>query len=181
MNLTHSFESPSAQIIFNSSPNGSYIEDVSRTARLEKSSASPYSNLLPAAASLVRLDCLYAFVGIRGSVNHFFELRLFIQAARRPLLPLTVTVSDSVVLTEILENFLDRYLTSDASSYDESDVSEISYSSPMLVPPTVPPTPAPVFDSLRDTLSQSQHKAPVCSSVIPSAVYSLDCILYNHL
>ena len=34
----------------------------------------------------------------------------------------------------------------------------------------MPPTQTPVSDSLRDILSQSQHKAPVCSSVIPSAV-----------
>ena len=40
----------------------------------------------------------------------------------------------------------------------------------MLVPQTVSPTQAPASDSLRDILSQSQHKAPVCSSVIPSAM-----------
>ena len=85
MDLTHSFESPSAQIIFNSSPNGSYMEDVSRTNPLEKSAASPDSYLSPAAASIVRLDRLSAFVGIRGSVNPFFELQLVIQAARKLL------------------------------------------------------------------------------------------------
>ena len=124
---------------------------------------------MPAAASLVRLDRLSAFIGICGSVNPFFELQLFIQAARKLLFNLTDNFSDTV-LTEILENFLDRYLTSDTSSYDDSDVSEISYSSPILVPPTVSPTQAPVSDSLRDILSQSQHKAPVCSSVILSVV-----------
>ena len=134
---------------------------------MRNSSASPASYSSPAPASLVRLDRPSAFVGIRGSVNPFFELHFFIQAARKLLLPLIDTFSDSV-LTEILGNFLDRYLISDTSSYDESDVSS---SSPMLVSPTVPPTQAPVSDSLRDILSQSQHKAPVCSSIIPSAVH----------
>ena len=169
MDLTHSFESPSAQIIFDPSPNGSYMEGVSRTAPLENSSASTASNSATAPASQDRLDRLSAFVGLRGSVNPFFELHLFIQAARKLLLPLLDTFSDSV-LTEILEKFLDRYLTSDTSSYDESDVSDVSSSSPMLVSPSGLPTLAPVPDSLRDILSQSQHKAPVCSSIIPSAV-----------
>ena len=136
---------------------------------MENSSASPASYSSPAQASLDRLDRLSAFVGLRGSVNPFFELHLFIQAARKLLLPLLDTFSDSV-LTEILEICLDRYLTSDTSSYDESDVSDVSSSSPMLVSPTVLPTQAPVSDSLRDILSQSQHKAPVYSSIIPSAV-----------
>ena len=43
----------------------------------------------------------------------------------------------------------------------------------MLVLPNVLPTQAPVSDYLRDVLSQSQHKAPVCSSVIPSAIQKL--------
>ena len=164
MDLPHSFESPSAQIIFDPSPNGSYMEDVSRTAPLGNSSASPASYSSPAPASLVRLDRLSAFIGICGSIDPFFEFHLFIQAARKLLLPLIDTFSDSV-FREILEKFLDRYVISDTSSYDESDVSDVSSSSPMLVSLTAPPTQAPVSDSLRDILSQSQHKAPVCSSI----------------
>ena len=169
MDFTHSFESPSAQIIFDPSPHGSYLEDVSRTAPLEHHSASSASDSSPAPASLVRLDRLSALVGIRGSVNPFFELHLFIQDARKLLLPLVDTFSDSV-LTEILEKFLTRYLISDTSSYDESDVSDVSSSSPMLVSPTAPPTQASASDSHRDILSQSQHRAPVCASSIPSSI-----------
>ena len=84
-------------------------------------------------------------------------------------MPLVDTFSDSV-LTELLEKFLTRYLVSDTSSYDDSDVSDVSSSSSMLVFPTVPPTQAPASDSLRDILSQSQHKAPVCDSSIPSSI-----------
>ena len=40
MDLTHSFESPSAQIIFDPSPNSSYLKDVSRTAPLGSSISS---------------------------------------------------------------------------------------------------------------------------------------------
>ena len=60
------------QIIFDPSPKGSNMEGVSRTAPLKKSSASPFSYLSPAPASLVRLDRLSAFVGLRGSGNPFF-------------------------------------------------------------------------------------------------------------
>ena len=95
MDLTHIFESPSAQIIFDPSPNGSYMEDVSRTASLGNSSACPASYSSPAPAFLVRLDRLSAFVGLRGSMNPFFEMHLFIHAARKLLLPLLDTFSDS--------------------------------------------------------------------------------------
>ena len=135
MDLTHSFESPSAQIIFNSSLNGSYMEGVSRIAPLENSSASPASYSSPAPASLVRLDRLSAFVGLRGSANPFSELHLFIQAARKLLLPLLDTFSDCPHRDSGI--FLHRYLTADTSSYDESDVSDVSSSSPMLVSPSV--------------------------------------------
>ena len=144
------------------------MKDVSRTAPLEHPSASSASYSTHAPASVLRLDRLSALVGIRGSVNPFFELHLFVQEARKLLLPLVDTFSDSV-LTEILEKFLNRYLISDTSSYDDTDVSDVSSSSALLVSPTVPPTKAPASDSLRDILSHTQHKAPVCSSVIPSA------------
>ena len=99
----------------------------------------------------------------------FKKLGLFIQEARKLLLPLMNTFSDSV-LTEILEKFLNRYLISDTSSYDDTDVSDVTSSSALLVSPTVPQSQAPASDSLRDILSQSQHKAPVCASSIPSSI-----------
>ena len=52
------------------------MEGVSRTAPLVHSSASPACYSSPATAFLVRLDRLSAFVGLRGSVNPFFEVHL---------------------------------------------------------------------------------------------------------
>ena len=100
---------------------------------MKKSAASPDSYISPAAAPQDRLHCLSTLVGIRGTVNSFYELPLFIQAARKPLLSLPDSFSDTV-LTEILENYLDRYLMSNPSSDFNSDTSEVSPASPMLVP-----------------------------------------------
>ena len=113
--------------------------------------ASPDSYILPTAPS-DRPDHLSALLGIRCTVNPSFEFPLFIQAARKPLLPMTDIFSDTV-LTGILEKNLDTYLTSDPSSYDDSDISEVSSSTPMLVPLTVLPTQAHTPDSLGDILS----------------------------
>ena len=80
-------------------------------------------------------------------------------AARTHLSALSSSFSDDV-LSDVLEKFLDRYLITADPFLPDDSVSEIS-SSPMVDPPTVIHQSRLVPDSLRDILSQSQHKAPV--------------------
>ena len=127
-----------------------------------------------------RLDRLSAVIGMRGTlINPFFELSLFVQAARGPLLPLFHIFSECV-LAELLEKVLDHYLKSDPSSPISSAHASVQHVFPspgIALPPTPLPSPSsdfplpsPSSDFLRDILSQSQHKAPICTSTIPSSV-----------
>ena len=66
------------------------MESVDRTAALDHTvDSSDHLSVSPASTPQDRLDRLSALVGMRGTlVNPFFELPLFVQAARGPLLPL---------------------------------------------------------------------------------------------
>ena len=105
------------------------MEDVSRTAPLDTSAASPVFLSSPAEAFLNRLERLSALVGMHGFINTCFTLDAFIDAARKPMFPLTNIFADGV-LTEILEKVLDRYITSDPSSFDDSSLSRMFHLPP---------------------------------------------------
>ena len=164
LDLNRTFTTPPVtQLLFTSSQSGHYLESVDRTAALDHTVDSPeHFSVSPAPTPQDHLDRLSALVGIRGTlVNPFFELPLFVQAARGPLMPLLHIFSESV-LTELLENCLDQYLTFDTSSHIFSarasvrhvfpSPSAASPSSVLLVSPTVPQSQAPASDSLRDIL-----------------------------
>ena len=89
-------------------------------------------------------------------------------AARIHFSALSSSFSDDV-LSDVFEKFLERYLITADPFLSDDSVSEIS-SSPMVDSPTVIYQSRLAPDSLRDKLSQSQHKAPVYSSAIPSAI-----------
>ena len=134
---------------------------------MEKLPASPESSISPA-AELSRLQHPSTLVGLRGIINPFFVLPQFVDTARTHLSALSSSFSGDI-LSDTLEKFLDRYLITADSFLPDDSVSEVS-SSPMVDSPTVIHQSRLVPDSLRDILSQSQHKAPVCSSAIPSAI-----------
>ena len=107
LDLNRSFVTPSVtQLIFTSSQSGQYMESVDRTATLDPTVDIPdHFSEPPAPTPQDRLDRLSALFGMRDIlVNPSFELPLFVQAARGPLLPLLHIFSESV-LTELLDKF----------------------------------------------------------------------------